>query len=285
MPIITREGRPPMHTFGELPRVGTRAPAFVLTNTNMNVVSLENFRGKNVIMNIFPSADTPTCERSILKFNQEATSIHNTVVLCISMDTPFAHKRFCAAKDATNIITLSATTRPEFGRAYGVRIEDGYLEGYFARAIVAFNEAGIVIHNELVPELTQEPNYGACIDRVKASTLAPSAVAYGVSVGAGADSAVSAAAGPEVGPGAWAGVDGRKDAAEGAMLQQFQRQAQNAAPLVAAVELEGDGDATMGAGAGSGTGAGVAQDTLGDKRKETTTKLEESSRQAKRAKR
>lgn len=277
MPIITREGRPPMHTFGELPRVGTRAPAFVLTNTNMNAVSLENFRGKNVIMNIFPSADTPTCERSILKFNQEATSIPNTVVLCISMDTPFAHKRFCAAKDATNIISLSATTRPEFGRAYGVRIEDGYLEGYFARAIVAFNEEGIVIHNELVPELTLEPNYRACIDRVKASTLTPSAVAYGASVGGGADSAVSAAAGPEVGPGAWACAGGRKDAAEGAMLQQFQMQAQNAASLAAA------GDARMGAGAGSDVGPGIAQDPLG-KRKEPTTELEESSRQAKRAK-
>lgn len=177
MAVITRTGKPPMNTFGDLPKAGQPAPAFTLTNTSMEEVTAETYKGKNIVLNIFPSADTPTCELSIKKFNEEATKIPNTVVLCVSMDLPFAHKRFCATNNTQNVISLSAFRSPKFGEQYGVLITDGYLRGLFARGVVVINPQGLVIHSELVKELTNQPDYESCLASLGKKTVDASSTA------------------------------------------------------------------------------------------------------------
>lgn len=161
MASITLKGNP-INTCGDLPAVGTKAPGFTLVDTDLNDVSLDSFAGKNVVLNIFPSIDTPVCANSVRKFN-EAAAGENAVVLCISMDLPFAHKRFCGAEGLENVISLSAFRNPEFGKDYGVTIVDGPLRGLFARAVVVVNGDGEVVYTELVPEIAQEPNYDAAL--------------------------------------------------------------------------------------------------------------------------
>ena len=153
----------PIHTRGDLPVKGALAPDFSLTRTDLSDVSLKDFRGKRLILNIFPSIDTPVCAMSVRKFNAALASLDNTVVLCISRDLPFAHARFCGAEGLERVQSLSAMRSADFGRIYGVTITDGPLAGLFARAVVAIDGGGRVIYSQLVPEISAEPDYQACL--------------------------------------------------------------------------------------------------------------------------
>ena len=165
MATITLEGNE-IHTVGELPAVGSDAPAFTLTNGDMGEASLADYTGKNIVMNIFPSIDTGVCAESTRRFNAAAGSLDNTVVLCISADLPFALARFCGAENLDNVITLSTFRNPEFGDSYGVRISDGPIAGLMSRAVVIIDANGKVSYTEQVPEIAQEPDYDAALTKL-----------------------------------------------------------------------------------------------------------------------
>jgi thioredoxin-dependent peroxiredoxin len=156
----------PITTSGELPTVGTQAPDFQMTPADLKDVSLASFKGKKAILNIFPSIDTPVCALSVRKFNQEATALADTVVLCLSVDLPFAQSRFCGAEGIANVTTASVF-RSDFPEKYGIRLVDGPLKGVLARSIVVLDRAGVVKYTELVDETAHEPNYTAAIEAVK----------------------------------------------------------------------------------------------------------------------
>ncbi|WP_142847107.1 thiol peroxidase [Telmatospirillum sp. J64-1] len=151
------------HTSGELPDMGAAPPAFSLTKTDLQDVGLEDFAGKAVILNIFPSVDTATCAASVRRFNEEASKRPDTVVLCVSADLPFAHSRFCGAEGLDKVLSLSDMRDKDFGQRYGVKITDGPLAGLLARAVVVIGPDGKVIHRQLVSELSQEPDYDAAL--------------------------------------------------------------------------------------------------------------------------
>lgn len=167
MATVTLKGNP-IHTVGDLPKVGAQAPDFKLTKDDLSDVSLKDFAGKKVILNIFPSIDTGTCAMSVRKFNAEASELPNTVVVGVSRDLPFALKRFCGAEGIDKVVTTSAL-RPDssFGSDYGVTLVDGPLAGVFSRSIVVIDENGKVSHTEQVAETTEEPNYAAALAVVK----------------------------------------------------------------------------------------------------------------------
>jgi thiol peroxidase len=154
----------PAHTVGELPAVGSAAPGFTLTGTDLGTVSSEQFRGKPVVLNIFPSVDTPTCAMSVRTFNSRAAET-GVPVLCISKDLPFAQKRFCGAEGIENVITASAF-RDSFGEDYGITIADGPMAGLLARAVVVIGADGDVVYTELVPNVSNEPDYDAALAAV-----------------------------------------------------------------------------------------------------------------------
>lgn len=158
MAKITFKGNP-VSTSGSLPAVGTAAPDFSLVRTDLSTVSLQDFAGKKIVLNIFPSIDTSVCATSVRRFNQEAAKVRDAVILSVSKDLPFAHKRFCGAEGIERVVTLSDFRSDAFGRAYGTRIEDGPLAGLHARAIVVIGADGKVVHTELVPEIASEPSY------------------------------------------------------------------------------------------------------------------------------
>ena len=157
MAEITLKGNK-IHTIGNLPNIGEKAPDFVLVGKNLNNQSLKDFSGKKVL-SIFPSLDTDVCAASVRKFNQETSKLSNTSVLCISCDLPFAHKRFCETENIENVHSLSVMRDKDFAKDYGVLITDGPLEGLCARALIVLDENNHVIYKELVPEIAQEPNY------------------------------------------------------------------------------------------------------------------------------
>ncbi len=157
----------PCHTYGELPAVGTKAPAFDLVTRDLTQVRNTDFPNKRIVLNVFPSLDTPVCAASVRRFNKEAASLDNTVVIDVSMDLPFAAARFCSAEGIDNCIVASAFRSPEFAQKYGLQIVDGPLTGLLARAVIIIDERGNVIYRELVPEITNEPDYAAAIDILK----------------------------------------------------------------------------------------------------------------------
>jgi len=159
---ITLKGNP-IHTSGELPRVGGPAPAFTLVKTDLAEAGLKDFAGRRVVLNIFPSLDTPTCATSVRKFNALVSALPNVTVLCISADLPFAASRFCTTEGLANVVPASCFRSPEFGQAYGVALVDGPLRGLLARSIVVVDEQGKVLHTELVAEIAHEPNYDAAL--------------------------------------------------------------------------------------------------------------------------
>jgi thiol peroxidase len=163
---ITKLGAFEAHTIGELPSIGSAAPEFVLTGTDMKDVTSQQFIGKKVVLNIFPSVDTGVCAASIREFNKRAASLDNTVVLCISKDLPMAQKRFCAAEGIDKVITLSDFRARGFGKAYGVDLVDSGFAGLFARSVVVLDETGKVKYTELVPQIGQEPNYDAALKAI-----------------------------------------------------------------------------------------------------------------------
>ena len=162
MSQVTFKGGP-VHTNGTLPQIGEQAPDFSLTSSDLSQKSLKDFEGKRIILNIFPSVDTGTCAASVRAFNQIASSLDNTVVLCISKDLPFAQGRFCAGEGLQNVITLSEYKDSSFSDAYGVRFSDGPLEGLLSRAVVVVDEVGKVVYHEQVAEIVNEPNYEAAL--------------------------------------------------------------------------------------------------------------------------
>ena len=152
---------------GVLPAVGSQAPNFKGTKTDLSDVHLEDYRGKRVVLNIFPSVDTGVCAASVRRFNAEASKLENTVVLCISKDLPFAQARFCGAEGLDKVIPLSTFRSNCFTDGYGLLQTDGPLYGLLARAVVVIDEAGKILYTELVPEITQEPNYEAALAALK----------------------------------------------------------------------------------------------------------------------
>lgn len=159
-------GGNPVHTVGELPDIGTKAPDFAVTGTNLADVTLDSLAGKKVVLNIFPSVDTATCAQSVRHFNQSASGLDNTVVVCVSADLPFAQKRFCGAEGINNV-QMGSTFRSNLGQSYGVTLADGPLSGLLARAVVVLDESGTVVHTQLVPEIGTEPNYDDALDALR----------------------------------------------------------------------------------------------------------------------
>lgn len=157
----------PCHTYGNIPPVGTKAPGFILAGKDLNEVKLSDFDGKRVILNIFPSLDTPVCATSVRRFNKEATELENTVVICISMDLPFAMSRFCTTEGLENVTVASAFRSPIFVEQYGMQIVDGPLAGLLARAVIVLDEDHKVIFSNLVEEITNEPDYKGAISVLK----------------------------------------------------------------------------------------------------------------------
>ena len=158
----TALGGNPVNTVGDLPEVGSSAPQFTLTKGDLGNLTNADLSGQRVILNIFPSVDTPTCANSVRKFNELASSLDNTAVVCVSADLPFAQGRFCGAEGLSNVTTAS-TFRSGFGGDYGVTLADSVLAGLLARAIVVVDESGTVVHTELVSEIANEPNYDAAL--------------------------------------------------------------------------------------------------------------------------
>jgi thiol peroxidase len=155
-------GGNPVHTSGDLPAVGDAAPAFSLIGADLTEYDASEFAGKNVILNIFPSIDTPTCATSVRTFNERAAGMDETVVLCVSADLPFAMGRFCGAEGIENV-KVGSTFRSDFGADYGVTLTDGKLQGVLARAVVVIGPDGTVKHTELVSEIAKEPDYDAAL--------------------------------------------------------------------------------------------------------------------------
>jgi thiol peroxidase len=164
---ITLRGNP-VNTVGDLPAVGSPAPAFSLTGSDLGTVGDDQFRGKPLLLNIFPSVDTPVCAMSVRTFNERAAA-SGLAVLCVSKDLPFAQKRFCGAEGIENVTTASAF-RDGFGEAYGVTMVDGPMAGLLARAVVVVGANGDVVYSELVPEIAQEPDYDAALAASNATT-------------------------------------------------------------------------------------------------------------------
>lgn len=156
-----------VNTIGNLPSVKSKAPAFTLVKQDLSELSLSDLKGKNVILNIFPSLDTSTCAASVRKFNKEAASLSNTVILAVSADLPFAAGRFCTTEGIENVIPVSVFRDQAFARDYGVLLVDGPLKGLLARSLVVINPEGEVVHTELVSEIKDEPNYEAALTILK----------------------------------------------------------------------------------------------------------------------
>ena len=166
MAQITLRGNP-IHTIGELPAVDSTAPQFTLTGTDLGAVTSEQFRGKPLLLNIFPSVDTPVCATSVRTFNERAGE-SGLSVLCVSKDLPFAQKRFCGAEGIENVVLASAF-RDSFGEDYGITIVDGPMAGLLARAVVVIGADGNVAYAELVPEIGVEPSYDAGLSALVSS--------------------------------------------------------------------------------------------------------------------
>ena len=150
----------PVNTVGALPATGSPLPAFELVGQDLGAVTSSDFAGQRIVLNIFPSLDTGTCAMSVRRFNEIAAGLDNTVVVCVSMDLPFAQARFCGAEGIENVVTGSAF-RSTFGEDYGVTMEDGPLAGVLSRAVVIADADGTIIHTEHLDEVTEEPDYDA----------------------------------------------------------------------------------------------------------------------------
>ncbi len=157
----------PCHTNGKKVAVGEKAPCFNLVTPELKEVHRSDFEGKRLVLNIFPSLDTAVCQMSVRRFNKDAGELKDTVVLCVSMDLPFAAARFCTTEGLKNVIPASAFRSPEFAEKYGVKLVDGPLAGLLARSVIVIDPTGKVVYNQLVDEITNEPNYDAALAALK----------------------------------------------------------------------------------------------------------------------
>jgi len=160
-------GGNPIHTIGNLPEKGSKAPAFKLVKSDLSLLSSEDLSGKKVLLNIFPSLGTSVCAASLRQFNKMAGELDNTVVVCISKDLPFAFHGFCAAEGLDHVVTGSDFRSGSFGQDYGVTMLEGPFEGLLSRSVVILNENWEVIYTEQVPEIGQEPDYDAALNALK----------------------------------------------------------------------------------------------------------------------
>ncbi len=165
MAEITLKGNT-INTIGELPKIGDKAKDFTLTATDLSDKKLSDFSGK-IVLNIFPSLDTPTCATSVRKFNEKAAGLENTTVLCISRDLPFAHGRFCTSEGIDNVVNLSDFRTCKLGKDYQLEIIDGPLAGLLSRVVIVLDENKNVVYTEQVPEIVDEPDYDSAIEAVK----------------------------------------------------------------------------------------------------------------------
>lgn len=157
----------PCHTYGSLPEVGEEAACFHLAGADLHQVQCHDFKGRRVVLNIFPSLDTELCARSVRRFNEEAAALADTTVICVSMDLPFAMSRFCAAEGIKNVMFASAFRSPLFGQKFGVQLCDGPLAGLLARAVIVIDGNRRVMYRQLVQEITEEPDYDAALRVLK----------------------------------------------------------------------------------------------------------------------
>lgn len=164
MAKITLQGNP-VNTVGDLPAVGSTAPDFTLTKTDLSDLKLSDLAGKTVVLNIFPSVDTPTCAASVRKFNEALSKLDGVEVVCISADLPFAMQRFCGAEGLERVTSGSVFRNEDFGKKYGVTIADSPLKGLMARSVVVIKD-GKVVYTELVSETADEPDYDAALEAV-----------------------------------------------------------------------------------------------------------------------
>jgi thiol peroxidase len=162
MASITLGGNP-IHTSGALPEKGSKAADFSLIKTDLSTCSLSDFSGKRLVLNIFPSIDTGTCAQSVRTFNENASALDNTTVLCISRDLPFAQKRFCGAEGLDHVVNLSDFKTGAFGKDFGLEITDGPMAGLHSRVVIVLDENGIILYAEQVGEIANEPNYEAAL--------------------------------------------------------------------------------------------------------------------------
>ena len=160
---VTQIGDLTVHTNGDVPAVGTKAPDFLLVDTKLNDVTLQTYKDHRLVLNIFPSVDTSTCAQSVRELNRRAAALSRTVVMCISKDLPFAMKRFCAAEGIDKVITLSDFRTKDFVDNYHVEMTNGPMRGLFARVVVVIDEFGVIQHTEVVPLIGQEPDYDAAL--------------------------------------------------------------------------------------------------------------------------
>ena len=161
MTSVTFHGSP-AHTIGELPAVGSKAPAFELVGADLGSLTSASLAGRRVVLNIFPSVDTGVCATSVREFNKRASGLTNTTVVCVSKDLPFAQARFCGAEGLDDVVTASAF-RSTFGEDYGVTLTDSPLAGLLSRAVVVLDTDGTVLHVQQVPEIAEEPDYEAAV--------------------------------------------------------------------------------------------------------------------------
>lgn len=157
----------PTGLYGEMVPTGDPAPFFNLTGADLSEITNLNFKDKNIVLNVFPSLDTPVCAASVRRFNSEASNLPDTKVLCVSMDLPFAMSRFCTVEGLENVIPASAFRSPEFGEEYGLLIENGPLRGLLARCVIVIDKKGVVRMVDLVGEITEEPDYEAVLSKLK----------------------------------------------------------------------------------------------------------------------
>ena len=165
MSRITFKGNA-INTSGELPEKGIAAPNFTFVKNDLSEILLSDLKGKNIVLNIFPSLDTSTCAASVRRFNKEAANLPNIIVLAVSADLPFASSRFCTVEGIENVVPASVFRNPEFSKDYGVLMTDGPLKGLLARAVVVIDTKGYITYTELIPEVTHEPNYQAAINSI-----------------------------------------------------------------------------------------------------------------------
>ncbi len=163
MTKITLKGNE-INTNGNIPKVGDKAPDFLLVNEDLADVSLENYKGKNKVLSIVPSLDTPVCQKSTKVFNEKASLMNDTIILTISSDLPFAMTRFCSSEKLNNVTILSMMRSRNFAKDYGVLIQDGPLAGITARAVIVIDKNDTIIHSELVKEIADEPNYDSVLN-------------------------------------------------------------------------------------------------------------------------
>jgi len=167
MANVTLKGNP-IHTIGNLPEVGSKAPDFELAKLDLSNVSLSDYKGQKIILNVFHSIDTGTCAQSVIQFNKAASALENTKILCISKDLPFAQGRFCGAEGIENVEMLSDFRDSNFGKAYNLLFADGPVRGLLSRSIIILDENAIVLYTEQVSEVVEEPNYKAALEALNA---------------------------------------------------------------------------------------------------------------------